>query len=175
MGRPMRGMIILLGLCAMVLAGCGRDRDPDLMTFRASQDGPDEFGILPTKPLQTPQDFASLPPPTPGGANLTDPTPNADAIAALGGRPEVLNRPSGDGALVAYAGRFGVASNIRANLAAADLEYRRNNNGRLLERLFNVNVYFRAYEDQELDQHRELERFRAAGVPTPAAPPEQTE
>jgi hypothetical protein len=168
-------MIILLGMCAMVLAGCSRDRDPDLMTFKASQDGPDEFSILPTKPLETPEDFASLPTPTPGGSNLVDPTPDADAIVALGGRPELLNRPSGDGALVSYAARFGVAPDIRASLAAADLEYRRNNKGRLLERLFNVNVYFRAYEEQHLDQHRELERFRAAGIATPAAPPEQVE
>jgi hypothetical protein len=41
-----------------------------------------------------------------------------------------------------------------------------------LERLFNVNVYFKAYKKQELDQYRELERFRRAGIRTPAAPPD---
>ena len=37
---------------------------------------------------------------------------------------------------------------IRQELAAADLEFRRNNQGRLLERLFDVNVYFRTYRLQ---------------------------
>ena len=33
-----------------------------------------------------------------------------------------------------------------------DLEWRRDNNGRVLERLFNVNVYYKAYRKQRLDQ-----------------------
>jgi hypothetical protein len=73
---------------------------------------------------------------------------------------------------VAYAGRYGVDPRIRPSLAAADLEFRRQNDGRLLERLFNVNVYFRAYETMSLDQHRELRRLRRAGIRTSAAPPD---
>ena len=65
-----------------------------------------------------------------------------------------------------------VDPNIRAELAAADLEYRRQNDGRLLERLFNVNVYFQAYEPLSLDQYAELERLRRAGIRTSAAPPD---
>ena len=61
---------------------------------------------------------------------------------------------------------------IRTELAEDDLEFRRRNNGRVLERVFNVNVYFRAYKRQSLDQYAELERFRRLGVRTPAAPPE---
>ena len=41
--------------------------------------------------------------------------------------------------------RFGVDGGIRSTLASEDLEWRRDNNGRILERLFNVNVYFKAY------------------------------
>ena len=95
-----------------------------------------------------------------------------DEFAALGGNPAVLSRGGGDGALLTYAGRYGVSPNIRAELAAADLEFRRENDGRLLERLFNVNVYFRAYEEQTLDQYAELERMRRAGIRTSSAPPD---
>jgi hypothetical protein len=56
-------------------------------------------------------------------------------------------------------------------LAASDLEFRQVNRGLLLERAANVNVYFRAYAKQALDQHAELARLRGAGVRTPAAPP----
>jgi hypothetical protein len=41
-----------------------------------------------------------------------------------------------------------------------------------LERLFNVNVYYRAYKKQSLDQHVELERWRRAGVRNVGAPPD---
>lgn len=163
----MRKVGMILGLIAIV-AGCA-PRTPNLVNVPPS-DGPDEFTILPTKPLQTPPDLAALPTPTPGGANLVDPTPRADAVAALGGGGGASS--AGDAALVAHTTRFGVAQDIRPVLAAEDLEYRRANDGRVLERLFNVNVYFQAYESLELDQHEELERFRAVGVPTPAAPPE---
>lgn len=155
------------------LAGCGGgNADPNLLNIRQPRsEGPDEFAVLPTKPLEMPAD-RSLPPPTPGGTNRTDPTPQADATAALGGNAAVLARPSGDGALIAYASRHGRDPQIREQLAAADLEFRRKNDGRLLERLFNVNVYFDAYEEMELDQHRELERLRRAGIRTSAAPPD---
>ena len=59
-------------------------------------------------------------------------------------------------------------------LAAEDVEFRRKNNGRLLERLFGTNVYFRAYRKQALNQQAELERWRAAGAGTPSAPPRQS-
>ena len=52
------------------------------------------------------------------------------------------------------------------------MPFRRANDGRLVERLFNVNVYFRAYEPYELDQYAELERLRRAGIRTSAAPPD---
>ena len=159
--------LLLLGL----LAGCGGGA-PDLVTLRPNEPGPDEFSVLPGKPLQSPPGFSELPPPTPGGTNRTDPTPQADATAALGGNATVLNRPLGDGALIAYTGLHGRNPQIREQLAAADLECRRRNDGRLLERIFNVNVYFDAYEEMSLDQYRELERLRRAGIRTSAAPPD---
>ena len=165
------GMVGMLGLALLALSACDRNRTPELMNLHSTTRGPDEFGILPTKPLQIPQDLAALPAPTPGGSNITDPTPEADAIAALGGNAAVLARPSTDGALVAQASRFGVSADIRSVLAAEDLDYRRLNNGKLLERVFNVTIYFKAYLAQSLNQQAELARFRALGVRTNSAPP----
>ena len=164
--------MILAVACAAILAGCGdRDGQPELMNIRSTTAGPDEFGILPPKPLSMPEDLSQLPEPTPGGSNLTDPTPEADAIVALGGRPDA--GAGLDAGLVNHVSRFGVAPAIRQTTASEDLEVRRDNNGRILERLFNVNVYYRAYDDQSLDQHAELGRWRARGVRTPSAPPPQ--
>ncbi len=161
-------MVIALSACSA--------KEPKLLNVKASQGGPDEFAILPTKPLQEPEDYASLPPPTPGGTNLTDPTPKQDAVAALGGRPERLalsGLRAGEQGLVSHASRYGVSATIRADLAAADLEWRRDNNGRVLERLFNVNVYFKAYRKMSLDQYLELERLRRLGIWTPSVPPDE--
>jgi hypothetical protein len=158
----------------LVLGACGGPDQPNLMNIRQTTEGPDEFGILPPKALELPEDLAALPPPTPGGANRTDPNPTADAIAALGGNPAAVTRggiSSGDAALVGYTTRYGVSSEIRQTLAMEDLEFRRNNDGRLLERLFDVNVYYRAYEQQSLDQQAELQRWRGAGARTVSAPP----
>lgn len=155
----------------IVLTACGRG-DPELLNLRQARgEGPDEFSVLPSKPLELPEDLAALPDPTPGGANRTDPTPEADVAAALGGNVEVLTRGSTDGALLAYTTRFGVSPSIRSALAVEDLEFRRQNDGLILERLFNVNVYFKAYEQQSLDQYAELERLRRAGIRTSSVPP----
>ena len=166
---------LVLGAALALASACSRGEEPNLVTFRTTQTGPDEFAILPTKPLQIPENIASLPEPTPGSANLTDPTPESDAIIALGGNPGTLSRRSGDGALVSYASRFGVAPGIRQVMAQEDLAFRSANDGRLLERLFDVTIYYKAYAPQSLDQHRELQRFRRAGIRTPSAPPEPIE
>lgn len=154
---------------ALMLAACGERGTPDLMNLRATE-GPDEFAILPPRSLQLPPSLTDLPEPTPGGANLTDPDPHGDAITALGGRPD--GGAGADGGLVAHVGRYGTDPGIRAELAAEDLEFRQDNRGRPFERLFNVNVYFKAYRKQSLDQHAELEYWRRRGVKTVSAPPE---
>jgi hypothetical protein len=162
--------VILAVMAAAMLAGCGnRDVTPQLMNVRSTTQGPDEFSILPPKALSLPADLNALPDPTPGGANLTDPTPSADAIVALGGRPGAGS--GGDVGLMNHVSRYGVNGGIRTTLANEDLAWRRDNNGRILERLLNVNVYYRAYEAQSLDQQAELFRWRKRGVKTPSAPP----
>jgi len=164
--------LVALMLASLLLAGCGGEVDPRLVNLRSDGQGPDEFSILPPKPLELPEDLSALPEPTPGGENLTDPRPLDDAIVALGGRPDASTGiPAGDSALYAQASRFGVGSGIRQQLADEDLKWRRKNNGRFLERLLNVNVYYKAYKRVSLDQEAELARWRRAGVGNPSAPP----
>jgi Protein of unknown function (DUF3035) len=166
-----KGRAIIAVATMITLAACGGKGDPQLMNLRSGP-GPDEFAIVPPKPLELPENLAELPDPTPGGFNRTDQNPEADAAIALGGNPKAAGGiPSGDSALYAHAGRYGVDGGIRATLAAEDLEFRRDNNGRVLERLFNVNVYYKAYRKQRLDQQAELARWRAVGVRNPSAPP----
>jgi hypothetical protein len=175
--------ILGIAICAVLaLPACGNifggeKKDPKLLNIRSASRSPDEFTVLPTKPLQLPDDLMSLPEPTPGGENITDPTPEADAVAALGGNPAALKRTgiaAGNGGLVSYASRFGVSGDVRSQLAAEDLEYRRKNDGRLLERLFSVNVYYKAYKPMSLDKYETLEFWRKAGVRTVGAPPIET-
>lgn len=166
---------LLTGLCLVAVAACSRNSEvPSLMNIQARQSSPDEFSILPTGPLQAPERFDSLPTPTPGGTNLVDPDPRADVAVALGGRVGAVRTagvPAADAGLVQYAGRGGVSGDIRETLAAEDEDLRRDGRGLLLERLFNSNVYRRAYRNQILDPQAELGRWRATGVRTPAAPP----
>lgn len=152
-----------------LLMGCAGETAPNLMNLRSDSSGPDEFAILPVKQLALPKDLAVLPPPTPNGTNLVDPDPRGDAIAALGGKQR-LDGPI-DNSIVTYASRGGVTPDIRAILAAEDLEFRKRNSGRLLERWLKVTTYFKAYRNQSLDQTAELARWRAKGVATPSAPP----
>lgn len=177
--RGWGGKIVVALMVAGLVAGCSRGERPapKLLNLEASQAGPDEFSILPNKPLQEPENFAALPAPTPGGSNRVAATPNDDAIAALGGNPAAVARsiPASDGGLVSHVGRFGGSTGIRETLAQEDLEFRRRKNGRVLERVFNVNVYYKAYQKQSLDQYSELARFRRLGVRTPSPPPAPTE
>jgi hypothetical protein len=173
-GMDMQRNRVLAGLILLMALGACERGEPNLMNLGADRRGPDEFAIVPTQPLQAPPSFAQLPEPTPGGRNLVDPDPRAEAVAALGGRMPAAGSgvPSADGAIIAHAGRFGTSDSIREELAAEDLQFRRRNQGRVLERMFGVNVYSRAYSGQMLDSQAELERWRRAGARVPSAPPQ---
>ncbi len=151
------------------LAACSGDENPKLMDVRNTRGTPDEFAVLPVKPLQMPASVRELPAPTPGAENITDPTPGADLIAALGGKP---GAGAADNGLVARADRYGRDANIRTTLAGEDLKFRQDNNRRLLQRMFNITTYFQAYRPMSLDQDQELARWRASGVRTVGAPPD---
>ncbi len=153
-----------------LLTACGGG-EPDLRVLSNDEPGPDEFSIVPNRPLEQPRDLAALPVPTPGGSNRSDLDPLADATVALGGTPGGATAPVQGQALVAATGRYGTDPAIRADLAARDRALREDNRGRLLNRLFRRSTYSDAYARQSLDRYEALERLRAAGVRTPAAPP----
>lgn len=167
--------IVALGL-VMALAGCaGGERNIALKDLRSFTGGPDEFLVLPSKPLEPPRSFTELPPPTPGGTNRTDQNPKGDAVAALGGRPERLadtGIAAQDAALVAAASRNGVSADVRQTLAAEDEAFRTRQSRFTRIRLVRVDRYNQAYRTQSLQPYTELSRWRRAGAPTPAAPPE---
>ncbi|SMO70639.1 DUF3035 domain-containing protein [Paracoccus laeviglucosivorans] len=163
---------IALTTTMLLLAACSTD--PHLMNTASSGDGPDEFAIVPTKPLSMPTDLNVLPAPTPGGGNITDATPQADAVAALGGNPGQLAAQgvgAADGALLAYTSRLGRDAGIRQITAQEDLEWRSRHSRRALEILARTNVYYRAYEDMTLDSWTEADRWRPTGVQVPSNPP----
>ncbi len=97
----MRYAVVFGIIGSMMLSACS-DTPPKLRDLYDPYAGPEEFAISPNLELEMPQDLASLPTPTPGGKNLTDPNPKGDAIALLGGDPNrVTASQSGtnDGAL----------------------------------------------------------------------------
>ena len=165
MRRPL-GMIILM--TAVAVAGCSKT---GLRDIRAAGPGPDEFMILPVKPLTAPTSYSELPTPTPGGANLVDPTPTADAVAALGGR-STSGIPAADGALVTAASRNGVDPTVRETLAEADAKFRKRQSRMTRFKLFPVDRYAQAYRRQAIDPYQQTEIYRNAGAGTPSSPPE---
>jgi hypothetical protein len=167
--RPASSLILIM---ALGLAACGGNKG--LRDLQDPSAGPEEFAIVPNKPLKTPENYSSLPVPTPGSANLGDATPKQDAIAALGGNPARAtdqNVPASDGALLASASRYGVPGNIRATTAAEDADFRKRRGRFTNIRLFKTDRYVQVYKSQVLDAQATLNAGRRAGVKTPTAPP----
>jgi len=167
--------VILVAAVAMALSACGkRGEDLQLTRIKKTGNGPDEFTVLPTKPLQAPESFNNLPTPTPGGSNLVDPNPEAEGIEALGGRPGLATSTAigaADGALVNRARRYGVSSDIRQTLAQEDYDTRRKHGRVNILNIGPSDDYTNAYKRQWLDSQAEQRRLRRMGVAVPAAPP----
>ncbi len=170
--------IIVIVALVGVVAGC--DTSKGAGRFFAGdenkQNGPDEFGIVPTRALELPDDLVSLPDPKPGTRNRTDPLPEHDAVAALGGQPDRLDSTrvgSGEGALLAAAERRGTAPNIREVLAKEDNEFRKDNGPLFLERLLKVDTYLKSYKDETLQARRTNELLRRKGIKTPSVSPSE--
>lgn len=167
--RVSRALILGVGL---LLAACSGDKG--IRQLSSNGDGPDEFRILPSKPLTQPKDYKTLPTPTPGGANITDLDPKGDAVAALGGSRKSLNRtsiPSGDAGLVNYSARLGRSSDIRSTVAAEDAEFRKKRGRFTNIRIVKEDRYNEVYKKYHLEQFAEQDRWRRGGAVTPAAPP----
>lgn len=150
------------------LAGCQGGGLAGALRSAGVGSAPDEFLVLPTKPLEMPENLAALPPPTPGAPSRVDPQPEADAVAALTGRPSAPGAASA-GTLIARAGP--VDPQIRAQLAAEDAVYRSENRGLLLDRIADNNSDWSIYDNMRLNADAEFQRLRARGVRVPAAPP----
>lgn len=170
-------IVVIVALIGVV-SGC--DTSKGVGRFFAGdenkQNGPDEFGIVPTRALELPDDLVSLPEPKPGARNRTDPLPEHDAVAALGGQPDRLDSTrvgAGEGVLLAAAERRGTAANIREVLAKEDKEFRDDNGPLFLERLFKVNTYLKTYKDDTLEARRTNDLLRRKGVKTPSVSPSE--
>ncbi|SHE36257.1 Beta-barrel assembly machine subunit BamF [Ruegeria intermedia] len=165
--------IVALTLAALA-AGCS---DIGLRHLEAPGSGPDEFSVMPVKPLTQPKDYAFLPAPTPGGENLTDPNPKGDAVAALGGNAAALKSaggiPSSDAALVTASSRYGVAPDTRQALAAEDEAFRTRQARWTRLRLFKVDRYAQVYKRESIDSRQQAEAFRRQGYETPSFPPDE--
>lgn len=163
--RPFLITLMLLSVTACASTG--------LRNVRSTGDGPDDFLVNPSKPLQQPVSYAALPIPTPGQSNLVDPTPVADGIASLGGRrgdPNV-GIPARDGTVVQHASRFGVTPNVRAALAAEDAAFRKRKARFTQIRITPVDRYNQAYKRLALDPNAVARQYRRRGIATPSAPP----
>ncbi|GHA59901.1 hypothetical protein GCM10008927_26910 [Amylibacter ulvae] len=161
-----KSAVILAGIAVFSLAACSG--------AGKSSKGPDEFAVVPTKPLTMPDDLNALPEPRPGALSRVDQEPNKDAVAALGGNGAALDGNlirSSEQTLLRSAQRYGVDPSIRSTLATEDLKQRKDNPPRVLERLAGYSSTIRAYTKFELDADRELIRLRRLGVRTPTAPP----
>lgn len=168
--RPASSLILIL-ILALGLSACGEVKLRDLSDPAA---GPEEFDIIPNKPLETPDNFTTLPTPTPGQANLSDATPKKDAVLALGGRPSLLDAQGvarNDAALVASASRYGVTPNIREKTAAEDAKFRKQRGRFSNIRLFRTDRYGSVYKREKLDARDALIKARRTGRITPTVPP----
>ena len=167
-------MFVLIASLGVSACSVGEERDISMRQLDKPGEGPDAFGILPSRPLGAPADYSALPTPTPGQANLSDRDPIAEGIAALGGNPAsraATGVPASDAALVQHASRNGVAPDIRSTLAAEDKDFRTRKSRFTKIRLFKTDRYAEAYKRQTLEPYDEWYKYRRTGVQTPAAPP----
>lgn len=168
--RPASRAALILTL-TLGLTACS---DKSLHNLSDPTAGPEEFSILPNKPLEEPKDYAALPAPTPGSANRVDATPKEDAVAALGGKPARLGDTGvarADSALVASASRYGVPANIRDLTSEEDAAFRKRRGRFTNIRLFKVDNYAAVYKNKTLDSNKTIDAYRRANRKTPSAPP----
>ncbi|MDG2404644.1 MAG: DUF3035 domain-containing protein [Paracoccaceae bacterium] len=166
----MRRVATLCIVPVLLLAGCG---DANLRKMRSDDKGPEEFTVVPFKPLEQPSNYAILPEPANVAPNRTDPTPREDAIIALGGTVDsrkTTQIPSSDRELMRRTDRFGTTPSIRDILALEDAQFRRKNNKMRQFQLQSRDPYSQLYKAETLDAFAELQKFLAAGISTPAAP-----
>ena len=140
--RRLCGAAILFAGMALV-GGCSEGGFGDVLRSTGAGAAPDEFMVLPTRPLELPPDLSRLPPPVTGAPNRVDPQPRAEAVAGLTGQTGAAGTVGAPG-LVARAGP--VDPQIRVRLAQEDALYRQQNRPRVLERLIGRDLEARVYQ-----------------------------
>lgn len=171
LGRAAR-IALLIGAAAVV-AGCSSGREGVGNLLGITRGSPDPFNVYPRAPLQVPQDLATLPAPQPGAASPLEPTPIADAQAAIGnaGAPVAVAGPSqGEVALLATAGANEADPDVRRTLAEDPALQR--------EREFAFRTFFGykvpdGTEKDLLEPREERKRLLEQGGAAPNPPPEK--
>ena len=151
-----------------LLSACSSD-DARLRDLYDVGTGPEEFAVLPSKPLTIPSNLKNLPVPDLAAGNLADPTPKLDLIEMLGGSIDnSISIPAKDKNLLNYVSRAGVDTNIREELAKEDRKFLRRMGVLTSVKLFRVDRYNQIYRKMTLSAPKELERWRSLGVRTPS-------
>ena len=151
-----------------LLGACSSD-DARLRDVYDVGTGPEEFAVLPSKPLTIPNNLKDLPVPDLAAGNLADPTPKLDLIEMLGGSIDnSISIPAKDKNLLKYVSRAGVDTNIREELAKEDRKFLRRMGVLTSVKLFRVDRYNQIYQKMTLSAPKELERWRSLGVRTPS-------
>jgi hypothetical protein len=163
---PTRAVLLVLAV-----AGCGGTENfRDAVGLNTPP--PDEFLVVSRAPLQMPPRLDALPPPQPGAPSRVEPNPQAQAQAALAGRPipQAAAPSGGEQALLAAVGPAdpAVRSAIRSETAATPTERR-----------FGLDSFFGFPINQNpgapvdrLDPREEAERLRTTGAAVPVIPPD---
>jgi len=167
--------IVVILSVALGLSGCAQDGNNGrpLLNLRQSAIAPDEFLVVPQKPLETPSNLSSLPVPDPGAESRAAIDFERNLMRALGGRTSGASGiPASDVAIVnAARSSFGATDNIRALVRAEDQAFREARSGRI-ERLAKKRLAATIYDPMLLDPKAELARLKALGVKTPAVLPQ---
>ena len=163
--------VVLVIATVGILAACTRGGDGRVLNLRQSAIAPDEFLVVPQKPLETPSDLTSLPAPEPGATDLVTIDFERNLLEALGGRAvSPTAAPARDAAFVgAVRSSGGSTPDIRTVLREEDQAFREARKGRL-ERLAQQRQAVTLYDSMLLDPTAETLRLRALGVKVPALP-----
>lgn len=154
-------LLIVFCLGAAVMTGCGNK----------TTSSPDEFTVLPSKPLEQPTTYNTLPTPTQNDINLANQRPISDAVVALGGNAAALNgtrSTPAEAPLIAAVSRNGVTDNIRTILANESATKRKGRNGdRFLYRLTGRPDPKGRGSKDAIDPELEAIRLHELGIKTP--------
>jgi len=131
---------------------------------------PDEFLVLPQKPLEMPSDMTALVEPDPSARSRVALDPHASAKRALGGTGAGYKATGTDNAILAAARIRPVDPNIRQELRTEDNKKRARPSGFVgFLDLFRITPREQTiYNDEKLDARAELLKRRQQGVRTPS-------